>query len=133
MNRAIDLLRSELAAIVASKESIIMKLRPAYVLESDGVCGVDAGRGVTQDIDVTLGGARLVERPGSLPSGIREESLLVSDEPVPSPVALPLRFKGRIVLALLTERGEKVRVEAQWAESTLVGTAAFVEEFKGRG
>jgi hypothetical protein len=50
---------------------------------------------------------------------------------VPNPLALPLRFKGRIVFALLTERGEKVRVEAMWAESTLVGTAAFADEFKG--
>jgi len=128
MNRALELHRSKLAAVVASRESVILKLRPAHVLESNGLCGVDQGRAVAQDIDVTFGGARLVRRQGPLPDAIGEAALLLADKAQPHPLRLPLLFKGVIELRLRTAGGGEVLLVAGWAESTLVGSASPVGE-----
>ncbi len=128
MNRALDLSRSELAAVVASKESVIVKLRPAHVHESAGRCGVDPGRALSQDIDVTFGGARLVNGPAEMPARIGEGTLFVSGSAVAGPLPLPVRFKGQLLLRIVTGRGEELTVEAAWAESTLVGRATAAGE-----
>ena len=130
MNRALDLHKSGLAAVVASRESVIVKLRPGYVYEG-GEPGKDPRRCVAQDIDVTFGGARLVKRPGDMPVGILDGTLLVSGAEEPCPLRLPVRIKGTILLNLLTEKKEELCIEAAWAESTLVGTAAVVGDSMG--
>jgi hypothetical protein len=128
MHRAIEFHDSKLATITVSGLSCVLKLRPAYVHESDGEAGVDPGKGYIQDIDITFDGASAAGLPNALPVDLSFGELSVAGIPTDK---LPIEVRGEVVLRLLTVANQEVIVESSRAHSTYVGNAKFVEKFPG--
>ncbi len=131
MNRALELHDSTIASINVSEASIIIKLRPAYIHESGGMPGINAGSGYVQDLDITFSQARLTKSPTTLPADISDGSLSTGNIEEKNVVPLPLNVRGTISFRLVTENNEELCIDAAFAESKSIGDARLVEKFPG--
>lgn len=67
-NRAVELHDSQVISVRLEGGTCVIELA-AYVHDSDGTPGVDAGTGWTQAAQLTLHGAHDAQHPGTLPCG----------------------------------------------------------------
>jgi hypothetical protein len=131
MNRSIEFHDSELAAVAVDGASCVLKFRPAIIHESEGEPGVDAGRCVLQDVDLTCNLARVAGMPLSFPVAVSDGEFCNVGGTASGVVRLPVAAGGGVTLRLVTVRNEVLHVDAMKVRSSLLNDAKFLEQFEG--
>jgi hypothetical protein len=130
VNAAIEIHDSQLAAVVATENGMIVRFGPAYVHRSVGRPGFDAGSGWTQSVEM-LFASGVVEGPlPPLPCTLDDGSIWGGAEfrgmiPLPCVVETAVRFEARSL------HGDLVVIRGVGLEVKAVGEARYVEEFPG--
>ena len=130
MNAAIEIHDSELAAVVATENGVIVRLAPAYVHRSGGRPGFDAGSGWTQSVEMLFASGVVEGSLPSLPCTLDDGSVSGGTEfrgmiPLPCVVETAVRFEAWSL------HGELVVIRGVGLEVKAVGEASYVEEFPG--
>jgi len=111
---------------------LTLRFSAAYIHESDGDPGVDAGIGWVQEVRLHFTNASVAGTISQLPCYLWDGRISLGDEALQM-VPVPLQFSGRIELKLV-ENGEvdgQVEVTATHVEMELAGEPKFVEKFPG--
>ncbi len=131
-NRAIEIHDSVLAAVSFSSGEVQLQFSALYIHESDGVPGIDAGRGWYQQAALRIQDAKVdgvfTEFPVELISGRTRIGRDILENEIP----VPLRHKGAFELRLQAMRQETglVTFTGTGAELELLGEPEHVEEFR---
>ena len=131
MNRAIELHDSTLQEIVASGRDRLLRFRPAYIHESEGTPGTDSGEGFTQDVDIILGNARVIEAPVAFPATVTDGRVTIGGIESSNIIRLPLSEGRSVSFGATTDRGETVRIDADSISISMRGVSHYVEPFAG--
>lgn len=127
-NRAIEFHDSTLASVSQINTSVVLRFSAAYVHESIGEPGVDAGSGWYQPATFTVTGARLVSRastPATLAGGfVRARDTLHRNV---VPVGRPLC--GTIELSISSSAGETLVVHGDTLIIELSSEPPRAEDF----
>lgn len=130
MNAAIEIHDSELAAIVPTKDGVIVRLAPAYVHRSVARPGFDTGSGWTQPVELLFASGVVEGHLPQLPCTLDDGSISGGAEfrgmiPLPCVVEAGVRFEAYNL------HGDLVVVRGAGLEVKAVGDASYVEEFPG--
>ena len=130
MNAAIEIHDSELAAVVATQNGVIVRFAPAYVHRSIARPGFDAGSGWSQPVEMLFGSGVVEGNLPELPCTLDDGSLSGGAEfhgmiPLPCVVESAVRFEARNL------HGELVVIRGVSLEVKPVGDASYVDEFPG--
>ncbi len=137
-NRAIEIHDSAVDSIAIENGVAVIHFVSAYIHQSDGIPGVDAGTGWTQEALLRIGhgaieGAFSEEVRKALgndrPHYLYDGSLRVGDKVLDNVIPIPLDVLADVELTL-ESCGYTVRVKGTSARLELVGEAVYVEEFK---
>ena len=130
MNAAIEIHDSELAAVVATQNGVIVRLAPAYVHRSVGRPGFDAGSGWSQPVEMLFASGVVEGRLPELPCTLDDGNITGGAEfrgmiPLPCVVETAVRFEARNL------HGDLVVIRGVRLEVKPVAEASYVEEFPG--
>jgi len=132
-NRCVEIHDSILAGISLLKEEAQLHFSPAYIHESDGVPGRDAGSGWVQQAILHVHNANIdgafLEFPVHLTDGQTRVGDIILDNEIP----VPLHHEGAFALRLqaMWQEAGAVTFTGNGAELELLGKAEYVEEFPG--
>jgi len=130
VNAAIEIHDSELAAVVATQNGVIVRLAPAYVHRSVARPGFDAGSGWSQSVEILFASGVVEGRLPELPCTLDDGSISGGAEfrgmiPLPCVVETAVRFEARNL------HGDLVVIRGVGLEVKPIGDASYVEEFPG--
>lgn len=129
MNRAIELHDSIIEFILPHGDQTTIELNPAYLHESTGKPGIDAGVGFIQNVHLQLKGAEIVSFLADLPVRITDGWILAGERCFENVVPLPLIHVGRTELEFNTDKGEALKLRASGIVIILSGEKKRVEQF----
>ena len=129
MNRALELHDSNLSLVMPNGKDVTVELSPAYLHESVGQPGVDAGSGYLQDVHLQLKGAEIESFASNLPDRIDEGWVVVGDERIDNIIPLPLIALQPAELVLSTNGEQTLRIRAQGIVAILIGPRKGLETF----
>jgi hypothetical protein len=130
-NRLIELHDSDVLDVTDDGHDVVIAMS-AYVHESEGRPGIDAGTGWTQPVRITVFEGRVVRRHEGDRLWIMEGVISVGDETFDNMMPTHVIANGDVKLVfsgaegVLDVVGAGIRVE-------VTGEAVFVEGFPGRG
>jgi hypothetical protein len=124
-NRAIEFHDSTLGSIRESDGKTIVRLDRAYIHESEGRPGSDAGTGWGQAIDIELDEATIEMSPNKLGVWISTGYMAVKHDNL---LDLPCEIRGEIELYFLTAENEELRIKARGLRTVEVGEPEYIEE-----
>jgi hypothetical protein len=129
MNRAIELHDTSVVGIVTIGAQVVLFLR-AYVHQTDGVPGVDAGTGWIQAAVLRIGEASFGEGSDmpELPAPIQEGELLVGEETRLRLLPLPFQCDETVTLRLQLDAPATVTIQGRGAEVVAVGEPVYIED-----
>jgi hypothetical protein len=123
---------SVLAALKGEGGRCILELRPAYVHQSDGRPGIDAGEGFWQDIEIVISGAAIKKPALSLPCPINDGHLTVGEIRMSNLAPTTLREAKKVSLKIwMMVGGAEIEIEGTSIEVRTMGEAEFAESFPG--
>jgi len=130
VNAAIEIHDSELAAVVATQNGVIVRLAPAYVHRSIARPGFDAGSGWSQPVEMLFASGVVEGQLPELPCTLDDGSISGGAEfrgmiPLPCAVETAVRFEARNFY------GDLVVIRGVGLEVKPIGDASYVEEFPG--
>ena len=130
MNAAIEIHDSELAAVVATQNGVIVRLSPAYVHRSVARPGFDAGSGWSQPVEMLFVSGVVEGKLPELPCTLDDGCVSGGAEfrgmiPLPCVVETAVRFEARNL------HGDLVVIRGVGLEVRPIGDASYVEEFPG--
>lgn len=129
-NRAIEFHDSTFSGIEREGADFALRFSAAYIHQSEGEPGVDAGSGWVQEVRLHISDASLSGEILGLPCDLWNGSISLDDKRFDNCVPIPLDYRGRVEVNLeqdgkLTIIGTSLRVE-------LLGQPKYVEEFPGQ-
>jgi hypothetical protein len=127
MNRAVEFHDSVLEGVTVVGTEVILFLR-AYVQQSDGIPGVDAGTGWIQAVTVRFLAGTLEGNMPDVPADISSGKLMVGNNERKELLSLPLVLSDPLTLHLILMNGE-LRIQGSGLELMPVGEPVFVEAF----
>jgi hypothetical protein len=106
-------------------------LRPAYIHQSVGKPGVDAGSGFVRNITLEFGEARIEGEIGALPSDIFDGEFEAGTQAFRNEIGLPCDWDGAAALILfLSPDNRRIAITGRGVRATADSEAVFVEEFR---
>ena len=132
-NRAIEFHDSTLASItVAESGDVILHLSSAYIHESHGEPGRDAGSGWVQEARIHVMGAAVAGSLLELPCNLRDGEVQLDGE-VFQLLPIPFDRHGSVQLDLeCMPTGNKIRITGSGLRLEMLGVATYVEEVNFR-
>jgi len=132
LKRAMALHGSTIEFLVPTGSSATIELSPAYLHESTGEPGVDAGRCYFQDIHLQLSECEILSPALDLPAVITDASVTLGDRRFQHLLPLPVIHVGRVELRFETDKGEALQVQANGVLAILAGERVSTADFSGR-
>lgn len=130
LNRMIELHDSEVVSIAEVGSQLVILLR-AYVHQSAGRPGRDAGTGWVQAAALTLAHGEVEGDWPELPADIFNGDLLIDGRLLENEIPIPFEHLGQIVLRVELAPACSLAVRGSGAVLTLLGEPVYVEEFLG--
>ncbi len=129
-NRAMEFHDSTLDRVERDGADLALHFSAAYIHESEGEAGVDAGSGWVQELRLHIVEASFSGQIFNLPCKLWGGSICVGRKQFDNAVPIPLDYRGGVEVTLeetsqLTITGTGLRVE-------LCGEPKYVEEFPGQ-
>lgn len=131
MNRSIEFHDSTIARVDDEGSVAIIFLRPAYIHESDGEPGVDAGNGIVQDVELRISDAEIISAPTIYPCNIDSGTLKVGNQLHDNLIPLPRLGSDAIVFECATIQNERLYIRGTGVAVVLTGERQFVESYLG--
>ena len=103
-NRAIEIHDSDLEALVVSDGMITLNFESAYIHQSEGAPGTDAGTGWTQPIVIRLHGNVVNGGLREMPCSLWDGQLILNGTIHDNLIPIPLNVEGEIELSLFQTR-----------------------------
>lgn len=128
-NRAIEFHDSELAAVSRVAASVVLSFSAAYVHESTGVPGVDAGVGWYQPATLTIAQGEIaseIHLPASVADGFIRVAGAFHQNHIPAVAGM---LDGPIEISLLLSTAETLLVRGAAITIELSGQPSAVEQF----
>lgn len=134
-NRCIELHDSEIAAIDYRDGTITLVFFHAYVHQSDGIAGEDAGTGWSQRAELRIEGSAEPAPSGPFPYVIYNGALMLDGVEQQNILAIPFSFTGSVVIRLLVrddnDAFHSLILSGDKARLTLLGEPVYIETFPG--
>jgi hypothetical protein len=127
-NRAIEFHDSTFDSLEREGSNVTLRFSAAYIHESNGEPGRDAGSGWIQEARLHVAGASLSGEILELPCDLRDGDMRLGGD-LFQMVPIPLDYKGTVEINL--EQNGKIRVAGTGVRLELVGKPKYVEEFPG--
>ena len=125
-NRAIEFHDSTLDSVQVDGTNLTIRFSAAYIHESNGKPGLDAGSGWTQEALIHMKGASVEGTIHELPCNLWDGSLRLGGD-LFEMIPIPLAYEGGIEINL--EQDGKMRITGTHVHLELVGKAIYVEQF----
>ena len=131
-NRAIEIHDSVLDALSVDNGDAVLQFSHLYIHETEGVPGIDAGTGWSQQGKLTIDDATVDGSISELPRDLWDGHVVmggrISDNVIPIPLSYVCKVELRLeawgaVSEVVSIRGRGVKLE-------LIGQAEYVDEFK---
>jgi len=130
-NRAIEIHDSTLDAISVRDGEAVLHFRRAYIHESEGTPGLDAGSGWVQEARLLIRDAVVTSSFSKFPADLLLGGQITLGNAVLSNVIpIPLNRKEFVELCLESSNDEAVSITGSSAELELIGEPQYVEEFR---
>jgi|SRR5579859_1316583 len=131
-NRVIEIHDSVLSHISFFQNEAQLHFSALYIHESDGVPGIDAGRGWFQQAILRIQDARVDGVFTSFPADLTNGRTRIGQDILENEIPVPLHHKGAFELRLQEMWQEKgvVTFTGSGAELELLGEPGDVEEFR---
>lgn len=104
-----------------------LRFSAAYIHQSEGEPGVDAGSGWVQELSLHVSDASLSGEILDLPCDLWDGSVLLDEKRFDNCVPIPLDYRGRVEVNL--EQDGKLTVIGTRLQVELLGQPKYVEEF----
>jgi len=131
-NRAIEIHDSQLQSITISAGDVVLDFSSAYIHQSDGRPGIDAGTGWTQHVVIRIRGDVVSGSLKELPCDLWSGYLILNGRHSDNLIPIPLSFDGNVELHLTSGFAEEfVRVRGNRATLELLGEPHYVEQVPG--
>lgn len=131
LNSVIELHDSVLGSLAQVGDSVQVILRPAYVHQSVGKPGVDAGSGFVQNFTLEFGEAQIEGEIGALPSDIFHGEFQAGTQTFPNEIGLPCDWDAAASLVLfLSPDNRRIAITGRSVRATADSEAVFVEDFR---
>jgi hypothetical protein len=109
---------------------LALRFSAAYIHQSEGRPGVNAGSGWVQELRLQISDASLTGGIPDLPCDLWDGSISLDDTKFENCIPIPLDYRGRVEVNL--EQASKLKVIGTRLRVELCGVAKYVEEFPGR-
>jgi len=127
-NRAIEFHDSTLHSLQEDGMNLRLRFSAAYIHESSGEPGWNAGSGWVQEAVLHITDVSLSGEVPELPCDLWDGDLRLGND-LFKMIPIPLNYHGAVEINL--ERDRKMRVIGTHVRLELVGEATYVEEFPG--
>ena len=127
-NAAVEFHDSKLGAIETESDKITIRFQPAYVHRSEGVPGIDAGTGWSQDAVMVLDGCTFSGNVAETPMAIWDGTFTVGDQAFNGYVPVPFDRVGDVQVSITLLDGSEIRISAKQVHFELLGDPTFVED-----
>ncbi len=123
---------SRVAQVTAVAQELRVAFRPAYVHESDGIPGTDAGWGYLQSVEFIFSEASFSE-DGECRGAVADGIVRTSTVDYANLVPLPLSASGKIVAEFLFTTGGVLKVSSLAFSRRAIGErdSSFRERYEG--
>lgn len=131
-NRAIEIHDSVLDALSLHNGDAVLHFSHLYIHETEGVPGIDAGTGWSQQGKLTISTGIIEGSFSELPRDLWDGCLAMDGTVSENMIPVPLDYKGKIELRLESwaQVSEIISISGKGARLELIGEAEYVEEFK---
>ena len=130
-NQAIEIHDSKLESLVVREGHVVLDFSSAYIHQTDGRPGVDAGTGWTQHIVIRVRGDLVTGSLTELPSDLSSGHLTLNGVQFDNHIPIPLSSDAEVELHLTSTVAESVQVRGDRITLELLGEPTYVEEFPG--
>lgn len=127
-NRAIEFHDSTFESVRREGKDLALRFSAAYIHESSGKPGVDAGSGWVQEALLHVKDGSMKGEILELPCDLWNGSLRLGGQFFEM-IPIPLDYKGQVEISL--EQDGTIRVSGTQIRLELLGTPTYVEEFSG--
>lgn len=127
-DRVIELHDTTVAAIVEVGRQVVVLLK-AYIHQSEGRPGWDAGSGWLQAAALTFTEAEIESNVPDLPADICEGSMSVEGDVRHNLLPLPFHYTGSIALMLSLDTPADLVIRGSQVTLTLLGEPVYIEAF----
>ena len=130
LNRMIELHDSQVVGVAEVGSQLVMLLR-AYVHQSAGRPGRDAGTGWVQAAALTLAHGEVDGEWPELRADIFNGDLLLDGRLLQNEIPVPFEHPGQVVLRVDLAPAASLTLRGSGAVLTLLGEPVYVDEFSG--
>jgi hypothetical protein len=131
MNRAIEFHDSTLAGFEKRGEDIVLSFSPAYVHETGGSPGVDAGIGHLQDVEIWILGGSITTTLPEMPVELFDGILVPRGDGLDGLMSLPSERLDPVRLDLTTCTEQLLSFEGSGAKIMATGPSTYLDDFPG--
>ena len=131
-NRAIEIHDSVLDALSLENGDAVLHFSHLYIHETEGVPGVDAGTGWSQEGNLTIRNAVVEGSFSEWPADLHKGQIAVDDTVYENEIPISLNVQGKIELRLQSW-SDVILIIGKGAKLELVGEATYLEEVPGEG
>jgi hypothetical protein len=131
-NRAIEIHDSVLDALSLDNGDAVLRFSHLYIHETEGVPGIDAGTGWSQEGKLTISGAVVEGSFSEWPPALHKGQIAVDGTVYENEIPISLNVVGKIELRLQSW-SDVIFIIGKGAKLELVGEATYLEEFPGAG
>lgn len=128
-NRAMEFHDSTFDGLHWCGTDLTLTFSAAYIHQSEGKPGVDAGSGWVQEVRLHISDATLTGETLDLPCDLYDGSISLDDDRFDNCVPIPLDYRGRIEVIL--EQESRVNAVGTRLLVELLGEPKHVEKFPG--
>ena len=129
-NRAMEIHDSTFDGVEPDGTNLVLHFSSAYIHESEGKPGVDAGSGWVQQLRLHISQASQSGQILDLPCNLWDGSIRLGGEELENTVPIPLDYRGRVEVTL--EQTSKLTITGTGLRVELCGEPKYVEEFPGQ-
>jgi hypothetical protein len=131
-NRAIEIHDSVLDVLSLDNGDAVLHFFHLYIHETEGVPGIDAGTGWSQQGKLTIDDATVDGSISELPRDLWDGHVVMGGRISDNMIPIPLSYVGKVELRLEAwgAVSEVVSIRGRGAKLELIGQAEYVEEFK---
>jgi hypothetical protein len=128
-NRAIEIHDSTLESLTVEVGHVVLSFSAAYIHQSDGRPGIDAGTGWIQHAVIRIRGEIANGSLAKLPCGLMSGYLELDGQESDNHIPIPLSFTGDVELALTSEFSETIKIRGNHIALGLLHDPKYVEKF----
>jgi hypothetical protein len=131
MNKAIELHDSRVELVSSKNDNLTILFSPAYIHQSDGMPGTDAGTGWTQSAQLILLTSHIEGTWPRNDSDVSDGYLKIGTAEQSNIIHLPLNTNEPVEGEIVFSSGARIHVKARGAKIELIGEPQYVETFSG--